>query len=405
MPDRLAALAEHVAAALPGAVTATEIRRGELCVQIERDALLRRAAIPARRPEMPLYAALRHLRRRLSRPRAALRCRLQPAERASQPAHPPQARNRRGAPGRLRDRAVQLGRVVGARDLGPVRHLLHRPPRSAPHPDRLRVRGSSDAQGFPADRLCRGALRRRAEAGRLRAGAAEAGIPLFRFPVAVGGHGQDTARATRRLPEPRRPAPEPAEAPGHERRRDPPPAGRRPRRRSRPRSWRAGADPQFLAQFRAAASGGARRHAAGARNGRRDHRARRPAYRVSAPRHREADRIQDLSAGDPVFRPARLRLADVPGARLRAGRRKADGDHAAAAGAVHPGAVRRDHPHPQSSAEHLLVRARCRRNHAVPVGVRGTRAADGVLRARVRSAAARELLPSRAACTWISRPR
>jgi NADH-quinone oxidoreductase subunit C len=40
-PDRLASLAEHVAAALPGAVTATEIRRGELCVKIERDALLR----------------------------------------------------------------------------------------------------------------------------------------------------------------------------------------------------------------------------------------------------------------------------------------------------------------------------------------------------------------------------
>jgi NADH-quinone oxidoreductase subunit C len=39
--DRLAALAEHVAASLPGAVTATEIRRGELCVRIERDALLR----------------------------------------------------------------------------------------------------------------------------------------------------------------------------------------------------------------------------------------------------------------------------------------------------------------------------------------------------------------------------
>ena len=39
--DRLAALAEHVAASLPGAVTATEIRRGELCVTIERDELLR----------------------------------------------------------------------------------------------------------------------------------------------------------------------------------------------------------------------------------------------------------------------------------------------------------------------------------------------------------------------------
>ena len=168
-------------------------------------------------------------------------------------------------------------------------------------------------------------------------------------------------------------------------------AGRRSRRRSR----RAGADPQFLAEFRAAAPGGARRHAAGARNGRRGHRARRSAYRVSAPRHRKADRVQDLFAGDPVFRPARLRLADVPGARLRAGRRKTDGDHAAAARAVHPRAVRRDHPHPQPSAQCLRVRARCRRADAVPVGVRGTRAADGVLRARLGRAAARQLFPPR----------
>ena len=40
-PDPLAVLAEHVAASLPGAVTATEIRYGELCVKIERDELLR----------------------------------------------------------------------------------------------------------------------------------------------------------------------------------------------------------------------------------------------------------------------------------------------------------------------------------------------------------------------------
>jgi NADH-quinone oxidoreductase subunit C len=40
-PDRLTALAEHLAASLPGTITATEIRRGELCVKIERDALLR----------------------------------------------------------------------------------------------------------------------------------------------------------------------------------------------------------------------------------------------------------------------------------------------------------------------------------------------------------------------------
>ena len=39
--DKLNALAEHVAAALPGAVTGHEIRRGELCCAVEREALPR----------------------------------------------------------------------------------------------------------------------------------------------------------------------------------------------------------------------------------------------------------------------------------------------------------------------------------------------------------------------------
>ena len=39
-PDRLAALARHVAAALPSAVAATEIAYDELCVKIERESLL-----------------------------------------------------------------------------------------------------------------------------------------------------------------------------------------------------------------------------------------------------------------------------------------------------------------------------------------------------------------------------
>ena len=77
--------------------------------------------------------------------------------------------------------------LVGARGLGPVRHRVLRPARSAPHPDRLRLRGASAAQGFPADRLCRGALRRGPQAGGLRAGEADAGFPQLRFPVAVGG--------------------------------------------------------------------------------------------------------------------------------------------------------------------------------------------------------------------------
>ena len=73
---------------------------------------------------------------------------------------------------------------------------------------------------------------------------------------------------------------------------------------------------QFHHQFRAAASGGAWRAAPRAGARRRGRRAGRSAYRPAASRHREADRVQDLSPGDPLFRPARLRRADEPGARL-----------------------------------------------------------------------------------------
>src|ERR1700726_1961470 len=40
MDDKFTALAEHLAAALPGAVQGHEIRGGELCVRIARDAVL-----------------------------------------------------------------------------------------------------------------------------------------------------------------------------------------------------------------------------------------------------------------------------------------------------------------------------------------------------------------------------
>jgi len=41
MGERLTQLADHVAASLPGAVTATDIRRDELCCAVEREALPR----------------------------------------------------------------------------------------------------------------------------------------------------------------------------------------------------------------------------------------------------------------------------------------------------------------------------------------------------------------------------
>ncbi len=104
----------------------------------------------------------------------------------------------RARPRRCR-RCTRSGRrdLVGARGLGPVRHHLLRPARSAPHPDRLRLRRSSVAQGFPADRLYRGPLRRGPQGGRLRTGAADPGFSQFRLPVAMGRH-DHACRATRR---------------------------------------------------------------------------------------------------------------------------------------------------------------------------------------------------------------
>src|SRR5579885_603568 len=147
-----------------------------------------RARLPARRPEMPVLGAGGYLRRRSSRPGGAVRCRLQPPEHPQQPAHPAQARDRRGEAGSDRDRDLQVRRLVRARDLGSLRRLFRRPSRLAPPSHRLRLRGPSAAQGLSAYRLCRAALRRGPEARGLRAGAPEAGVPQLRFPVAVGGH-------------------------------------------------------------------------------------------------------------------------------------------------------------------------------------------------------------------------
>ena len=109
-----------------------------------------------------------------------------------------QGRGRRERDRAIADRRVPRRRLVRARDLRSLRHPVRRPSRHAAHPHRLRLRGASAAQGLPAHRLCRGALRRPAEARGLRQGAARAGIPQFRFPLAVGRARTIRCPATRR---------------------------------------------------------------------------------------------------------------------------------------------------------------------------------------------------------------
>ena len=152
---------------------------------------------------------------------------------------------------------------------------------------------------------------------------------------------------------------------------------------------------QFHHQLRAAAPGGAWRAAPCARTRRRGGGARRSAYRAAPSRHRKADRSKDLSAGDSVFRPARLRRADEPGARLLSRGRKTSRHRHSQACAAHSRALLRDRAAAVASSQRHHAGHGCRRAHPAAVGFRGAREADGVLRARVGLAHARGLFPRR----------
>ena len=122
--------------------------------------------------------------------------------------------------------------------------------------------------------------------------------------------------------------------------------------------------------------------------------------------HRGTEKLieaQDLSAGDPLLRPPRLRRADEPGARLRAGGREAAGHRGAAPRAVDPRALLRDRPPPQPHPQHHHPRARRRRADAAAVGLRGAREADGVLRARLGQPHACGTISAPAGCTRTCR--
>src|SRR5580704_2090922 len=150
--------------------------------------------VPARRQRLPVLESDRHYRGRLAEPRTAFRRGLSSSLAEAECPRPRQGRDRRGDAGALDHRSLCRRRLVRARDLRSLRHRVHRPPRHAADPDRLWFRGSSATERFSAHRLCRGALRRRAQARGLRAGAAGAGIPHLRFPLALGRHRLRAAR-------------------------------------------------------------------------------------------------------------------------------------------------------------------------------------------------------------------
>src|SRR3546814_18806320 len=94
-------------------------------------------------------------------------------------------------------------------------------------------------------------------------------------------------------------------------------------------------------------------HGDGAR--RRDHRARRSARRAAPPRHREADRIQELSAGAALFRPARLLLAARHGAQLCPRDREIARPRGAGPRAISAPPASRADPYLQSTATHRAI--------------------------------------------------
>ena len=361
----------------------TVISYGELTVTVAPAAIPEFVAYLQDRPELPLHHADRHHRGGLAGAGEALRRRLSLPVDAPEPADPGQGRGARGRAGALDRRRVPLGRLVRARGLRHVRDPVLGAPGPAAHPDRLRLPRLSAAQGLPDHRLCRAALRRGAEAGGLRAGEADAGVPAVRLHDRPGRARSTSCPATRR----RRAGGTGAADDGSR-------AAGRGDGRQRPTSGRRAEDPQLQHQLRAAASGGAWGPAAGARARRRDRRALRPAYRAAAPRHREADGEPDLPAEPALSRPARLCGADEPGACLVPGDREADRHAGAAARVADPGALFRDRADPEPPAQRHHAGDGRRRADPAALGVRGAREADDLLRAGLRGAAACGLLPA-----------
>jgi hypothetical protein len=145
--------------------------------------------LPARRCAVPVRQFHRHLRRRLAGPRGAFRRRLPPAVATAEFPHPGQG-----------DEATRMCRCRRSRRCTPAPDWFEREAYDlygilfTGHPDLRRIltdygfEGHPLQEGLPADRLCRGALRRRSQAGGLRAGRAEAGIPQLRFSLPLGRH-------------------------------------------------------------------------------------------------------------------------------------------------------------------------------------------------------------------------
>ena len=232
---------------------------------------------------------------------------------------------RRAADRRFRLRRLERGRLVRARGVRSLRHLVPRPSGSAPLADGLRLHRPSVPQGFSADRQRRSALRPGQGPRRLRA----------------REHRAAHARAE-----------------GHPRRRA---------LRAGPQGSTAMPEIQnFTLNFgpqHPAAHGVLRLvlELDGEVIQKAD-----PHVGLLHRGDREARREQAVQPIDRLHGSARLRVDDVQRARLRARDRAVARDHAADARAVHPRHVRRDHAHAEPPDVARRARPRHRRDGDVP---------------------------------------
>jgi len=128
---------------------------------------------------------------------------------------------------------------------------------------------------------------------------------------------------------------------------------------------------QFHHQFWAPAPGGPRCPATRTRARWRGRRARRSAYRTSAPWHGKADRAQNVPAGAALLRPARLCRADEPGTRVLSSNRETAGHHRSQARSAYPGTLLRDWPLALAPSQRHNASDGCRRVDTAAVGLRG----------------------------------
>eukprot|EP00166_Cyanidium_caldarium_P004217 ctg_434.g227 len=120
----------------------------------------------------------------------------------------------------------------------------------------------------------------------------------------------------------------------------------------------------------------------------------RSARRPAAPRHREANGVQDVSAGAAIHGPAGLLLHPVQRAGVQLGGGESAQGGGAAARQVHPHHDGGDHSHLQPPAGGGHARHGRGRADALFHGVRGAREDVRVFRARQRRPHARQLHPA-----------